>query len=308
MIACSASHNPNVPHDLKSYFDRCYQPRKLLGKSPRTTILYRLVLARFGEYVGSPPTLDHLNDDALCGYLQYRIQQGRAQHTVDKERAKLVALANFAARKKHIGTFPDVPALNPAKITPRCWGREELEKLLAACASEGGLIGACPASLWWTALHYLFLYTGERTEAALSIRWEWIVGNWLTIPAQFRKGGKKAASYMLPPIVADSIEKLRPFTGETGSVFAIPWARGHLSGTFYRRYTALLKRAGLPVGRRWKPQCLRRTFATYLEAAGGDATDALGHSTRRVTKESYLDPTITSKEQPAAMVARALSL
>jgi integrase len=308
MIACSGSQNPNVPHDLQTYFDRCYLPRKLLGKRPRTTVLYRMTMLRFGEYVGHAPTLDDLNDDSLCGYLQHRITQGRAAHTVDKERAKLVALANFAARKKHIPTFPDVPALNPAKVTPRCWGREELDMLLAACASEGGLIGAAPASLWWTALHYLFLYTGERTEAAVSIRWEWIVGNWLTIPAEFRKGGKRAASYLLPAKVAQTIALLRPYTESTGEVFALPWARGHLSGTFYRRYTNLLKRAGLPSGRRWKPQCLRRTFASYLESAGGDATDALGHSTRRVTRESYLDPTVTTQEQPGDVVAKALGL
>jgi integrase len=92
----------------------------------------------------------------------------------------------------------------------------------------------------------------------------------------------------------------------TPTVFALPWARGHKSGTFYRRYTMLLERAGLPTGRRWKPQCLRRTFATFLEAAGGDATEALDHSSRRVTKQSYLDPTHSKAVPHSSIVAASM--
>jgi len=302
MIACPS---PNIPHDLTDYFSQVFSPRKLLGKAAQTSVLYRLTLARLGEYVGRTPTLDDLNDDTLCGFLAHRLAIGRAQQTVDKERDKLVALANYAARKRHIVEFVDVPKIKPASITPRCWGKAELDKLRATCAGEGGLIGACPASLWWTALHEVFLHTGERTSAALSIRWEWIdAAGWLTIPAEHRKGGKKPGNYYLPASVLAAIEKLRPFTGHTPTVFAVPWAKGHKSGTFYRRYTELLKRAGLPTGRRWKPQCLRRTFATYLEAAGGDATEALDHSTRRVTTQSYLDPT-HSKAVPAGSIVAA---
>lgn len=297
--------SPNIPHDLRDYFAQVFSPRKLLGKAAQTSILYRLTLARLGEFVGRPATLDDLNDDTLCAFLQYRLTLGRAQQTVDKERDKLVAIANYAARKRHIAEFVDVPKIKPAAITPRCWGKAELDKLRATCAGEGGLIGASPASLWWTALHEIFLHTGERTSAALSIQWEWIDrAGWLTIPAEVRKGGKKPGVYFLPASVLAAVEKLRPFTGMTPMVFAVPWRRGHKSGTFYRRYTMLLERAGLPTGRRWKPQCLRRTFATFLEAAGGDATEALDHSSRRVTTSSYLDPT-HSKAVPASSIVAA---
>ena len=43
---------------------------------------------------------------------------------------------------------------------------------------------------------------------------------------------------------------------------------------------------------------MRRSFASHLEAAGGNATDALQHSSRRVTKESYLDERIVKSEAP----------
>lgn len=54
----------------------------------------------------------------------------------------------------------------------------------------------------------------------------------------------------------------------------------------------------LPHDRRCKPQRIRRTFASFIESAGGDATEALGHSCRRVTLESYIDPTVVRKPPP----------
>ena len=292
---------------LVDYFARVFAPLRLLGKAAQTSVLHRLTIARLGEYLERPARLDDLCDEVLCGFLAHRLAQGRAGHTVDKERSKLLAIANYAARKRHIPEFVDLPTLAPAEIVPRCWGRAELDKLLAASLSATGTIGACPASLWWSALNLLFLYTGERTSAALGIKWEWITADgWLSVPAAVRKGGKQSASYFLPSLVLQALEALRPYTGGGALVFAVPWLRGHKSGAFYLRYTKLLKRAGLPSGRRFKPQALRRTFATLLEAAGGDATAALGHSSRRVTVASYLDPTKAVGEPSSVVFARGL--
>ena len=43
---------------------------------------------------------------------------------------------------------------------------------------------------------------------------------------------------------------------------------------------------------------MRRTFASHLEAAGGNATDALQHSSRAVTEKSYLDLRVVKREAP----------
>jgi integrase len=299
--------NTSVCMLLSDYFARVFAPRRLLGKSAQTSILHRLTIARLGEYLERPARLDDLCDEVLCGFLAHRLAQGRAGHTVDKERSKLLAIANYAARKRHIPEFVDVPTLAPASIAPRSWGRAELDKLLAACRTTTGTVGVSPAALWWSALHLLFLYTGERTSAALGIKWEWLAADgWLSIPAAYRKGGKQSAAYFLPPVVLEALEALRPYTGGGADVFALPWLRGHKSGAFYLRYGKLLQRAGLPSGRRFKPQALRRTFATMLEAAGGDATAALGHSSRRVTVASYLDPTKAVGEPSSVVFARGL--
>ena len=52
----------------------------------------------------------------------------------------------------------------------------------------------------------------------------------------------------------------------------------------------------------------RRTFASWLEANGGNATEALQHTDRRTTKESYLDPTIATKAPASRIVGPVMGL
>jgi integrase len=286
------------PHDLRDYFNRIFRPKKLLGKSARTVAIYLATFDRFAEYLQRNPTLDDLTDEALCGFLEWRLSAGRAFHTCDKESDKLVALANYAARKRHIAEFVDIPKLQPPEQLPTCWTREQLATLLAACAQAKGHFGLAPRSLWWVAFHFLCLATGERTEAMLSLRWEMLTGDVLSVPASIRKGRRKAARYRLPMAVVNAVERLRPYT--QGRIFAAPWK--DLRASFYYHYGQLLRAAGLPKGRDFKPQRLRKSFASYLEAAGGDATKALGHVDRRVTRDSYLDTGVTEAGMESASV------
>lgn len=47
---------------------------------------------------------------------------------------------------------------------------------------------------------------------------------------------------------------------------------------------------------------LRKSHASYLEAAGGDATESLGHSNRRLTQTVYLDASICGDKQWADLL------
>lgn len=302
---------PTDPGQLQrtivKFFDTVYAPRKLLGKSQRTIYLYRLVFDRFADFLGRQPLLDDLTDATVCEFLRWRQSKGRSEHTVDKERDKVVAIANYAARKRHIPEFLDIPPLAPAIVSPQCWRIEQLQQLLKAARETPGKIGNTPAGIFWHAIITFAMYSGERTEATLSARWEWLTPDgWLRIPASVRKGRKKPANYKLPRVVLDEFEKLRPFTEATGTIFFIQQKGCWQNGPFYRHYDKLLKRAGLPTGRRWKLQCIRRTFATLLEANGGDATRALQHSSRKVTEESYIDETLIERKPPSAVIEEAL--
>jgi len=296
-----------VPHDLRNYFNQIYRPKKLLGKSERTSRIYLLTFDRFAEFLQHNPTLADLTEDAIYGFLDWRLSAGRAWHTVDKESDKLLAVANYAARKRHIEQFVDRPNLKPPEQMPTCWTLDQLLSLLQACRVARGWIGGAPARLWWLAFHFVCLSTGERTEAMLSLRWDMLKGAILSVPPSVRKGRRKAARYVLPEPVAAILKELRAYSADA-RIFAAPWK--DLRSSFYGHYTNLLKLAGLPSGRDFKPQKLRKTFASFLEAAGGDATTALGHVDRRTTKESYLDTSITEagKESPSVVAWRAMGL
>jgi integrase len=293
-----------IPNDLGDYFDRIYRTKKLLGKSERTAKIYTETFARFAEYLQHNPTLEDLTEDKICGFMDWRLSAGRAYHTVDKEADKLIAITNYAARKRHIEAFVDRPNLDPPESMPTCWTREQLATLLEACRMAKGKFGDAPRAIWWLAFHCLCLATGERTEAMLMLRWDMLKGDYLSVPPSIRKGRRKAARYRLPANVVAILKQLRPYT--KGKIFAAPWK--NIGNSFYKHYTGLLRSAGLPEGRDFKPQKLRQTFASFLEAAGGDATEALGHVDRRVTKQSYLDTSITEadKESPSIVVWRKL--
>jgi integrase len=80
---------------------------------------------------------------------------------------------------------------------------------------------------------------------------------------------------------------------------AIPWDR-HPTYV-YNRLKIILKRAGLPHGRKDKFHKVRKTTASYYEAAGGSAQRLLDHSSPAVTRR-YLDPRIVSPGVPAPSV------
>jgi hypothetical protein len=61
----------------------------------------------------------------------------------------------------------------------------------------------------------------------------------------------------------------------------------------------------LPTDRSCKPQKMRRSHASHLKAAGGDATASLMHESDSTTRKSYLDPSITDSP-PAAKLFRIL--
>lgn len=292
------TNSTNVPTDLADYFDRTFWPRRL-GGSARTQRLYRLVLTRFGEFLQRRPTRDDLNDDVLCAFLQSRLVN-RAAHTVDKERDKLVSLANFAAKKRHIEQFPDVPAIPLPKKQPQAMTLEQVESLLAACRALPGRVGQAPACDWWYAYHLVALTTGERTGAMHCLEWSWLrPTGWLPVPGEVRKAGKPE-THFLPPAVMDVVERLR---GKTFvRIFDMPFT----ASTFWNRNKAVLAAAGLPTTRQWQPQMNRRTFASWYAAKGGNAMEALGHTDGRVTKESYLDPTIATRDPASKLVAQAL--
>lgn len=289
-----------IPHHLHDYFNQIYWPKKL-GRSPKTASLYKGVIKRLGEFLQRDAVLVDLNDDTLCAFLQWRLAS-RSPVTASREKEKIVALANFAAKKRHIVEFVDVPAIPIPEKQPVAMTLEQIQSLLSACKLVTGRIGLVRAAEWWYAYHLVNLTIGERTGAMLELRWEWLrPDGTLPVPGIYRKC-KKPKTHHLPPVAMQAIENLRGRT--EGRIFEFPFHKT----TFWLRNKKVLRAAGLPTTREWQPQMNRRTFASWLEANGGDATEALDHSARRVTTKSYLDPTIAIRSKASTIATDAMKL
>ena len=80
-----------------------------------------------------------------------------------------------------------------------------------------------------------------------------------------------------------------------------PWPYSYTY--LWTEYGRLLRLAGLPSDAKSKFHRIRKTAASYAEAAGGNATAMLRHSKREVT-EAYLDPRICQQQQPVDVLFR----
>lgn len=281
---------------LQHVFEAMYLPARPQIQSERTEHLYRMTFGVFGRYLGHIATLDDLSDETVGAFMRHLKKSGRAATTVNGYRDKLRALWEWCARKKLVDTFPTIGDMPVPVKMPTAWTEEQLHSLFMACAEMPGEVAGIPAPDWWRAIHLISWDTGERTGALFQLRWDMLdlsTGK-LVVPAECRKGGRKPMPYVLK--MDDTIpllRRIRPLTEE----LILPWEMH--SGTFYNRYKKLLKLAGLPYVR-WKSclQKMRRSFASHLEAAGGNATVALAHTSRAMTERSYLDPVLLDTTPP----------
>lgn len=101
------------------------------------------------------------------------------------------------------------------------------------------------------------------------------------------------------PLHADTLTHLTKMPRFGPLVLPWPYHPTYL----WDRYTTLLERFGLPSGRESKFHRLRRSVASHYEAAGGNATEFFGHSSRKVTRR-YLDPRIVTPPTPIDRVFR----
>lgn len=273
-------------------------------RDEKTRAHYRRSVAWLAEMLGRMPQVDDLTDDHIAGLLNW-LQQRRNQsaNTANSAHKCLCCLWRFARDKGLIPTGPTVAPLKTPRRVPRAWRRDELSRLVAAARQSTGSICGIPAGSWWLTILALSWDTGVRATELLSLRWEWIDwdSGWMHVPAECRKGAHHDEVYGLAP---DTLALLRSLP-RSGPLI-LNWER-HRS-RYWQLWKELLRRAELPATRYTATQCLRRTFATWLEIGGGSATDALGHSSRDTTRRSYLDPTMTRTRSSDRLPFRLLDL
>lgn len=276
---------------LLTFLDTVYVPLKLRGRSLESVRLLRHAINQFSKHLGRDATLDDFDDLTVSQFLAARAAR-LSPNSVARERSGLLALWNLAQARGLVRLRPLVaPELIP-EATPRAFTADELARLWTSCGQVRGYVGPIRAAIWFCALLGVLFYTGERITAVLRVNRDNWRRPWLAVPAEARKGSRKPATYQLPDHVADLIDQVSKHDQPT--LFFWP-----ASDTALReRWKVITRRAGLGDGPEVQFHALRRSFASWLAAAGGDPRAALGHSSEKVTKR-YLDPRITEAGRPA---------
>jgi integrase len=282
---------------LEQIFCDNYLPERTSISSPLTVRQYGRSLRLFTTFLGHPGKPSDLTDRTVGKFLRWLVEVEGVKSTTANGYVKQVkALWVWLAKKRIVAEFPTVSKLKEPEAVPVAWTREEFQKLFAACGEQVGFVGPVLAGLFWNAFYLVLWNTGERTGAMLALRWDWLdmKSGHLTVPGEFRKGRTQSMVYKLKP---DTLIALRKIVKPQRELIFDLGTCKEKSDYFYARHRTLVKSAGLPyVKHKSGPQKGRRTFASFIEAAGGNATKALKHRDRRVTEDSYLDPRITEVE------------
>lgn len=261
-----------------------------------TARLYRLAIRQFSLSLLRRAEVEDLSEDRIAQHVARRLAKGTAAGTIAGEQRKLYALWRFACKQNYLKVWPSSKPIRVPQRIPRAWTAEELKKLFS-CTKFAEDVGQVDGPLWWSALFSCLWDSGERITAMLSIRWDSVDLDGLTIyiPAEERKGETEDRVY---PIAEETAQLLRRLPREYRPFF---WP--YDITTLYNRLKRMLLKGELPADRRSKFHRIRRSTASHYEAAGGNATELLGHTSRKVTR-GYLDPRIVKTKSAVDMLFR----
>jgi integrase len=260
--------------------------------------------------------LSELSDELIAAYLAWlKNRPSRAANhersislaTVRKHQTHLLAMWRLARRRsirERLGEAhcpahdPDLDPVRVPKRSPEALSVVQVGSLLSIAAQQDGHVSGVPSADWWEAFLMLMYFTGWRVDSLLQLpRDAWSIGPPATIklPAELNK--QRADDVRLVNTrLADSIERVvgghrcpKMFGGDMSYVTAL------------RRMRRMWKAAGLPRLRKYF-HALRAAHAVACENAGLNATESLGHSSRRVTVDHYLPGHMLEKPQPGLVL------
>lgn len=271
---------------LESLYCEKYEPLALRSRRPNTKRLYRTTLRMFSLYLNRRARIIDLNDATVSGFAAWRLGNGLSKRSVNKDLFNLLAIWRWAHKKGYVKNWPDVELERPPLRVPVALTRDELTSVLEAIRVETEYVGDIAGSVFWLALFLVIWNTGERIGAVMALTWDRtdLKRGWVRFIAEDRKG---ATADNALPLASYTIEALKAIKRNEGLVFRWPYSATHI----YYRFGKIMERAGLPNTGLYKFHVLRKSVASHYEAAGGNATELLGHTSRKVTR-AYLDPRI----------------
>lgn len=297
---------------LTELLNERYAP--LHNLSEKTQTLYRYSIDRLEDFIASEEgtrrkaVLEDLNDLTIARFLRWRAKtphRGRipSQGSVLKDRVQLAAMATYAARKRLIAEFLELPRMRPVERIPRGYTHADVEKIVRAARNRRGDIGPVPAAWFWLTLCWSAWLTAERLTALLSLRWDDVdlERRTLTFRAEHRKGHTRDIQRSITQQLAEAMAMKRRAGGE----LVWPWLEHREKGSIFESLRILTNSAGVQFR---GFHGFRKSSASYLKAAGGDATEHLDHDRPSTTKKSYLIPEIVQNGPSAADLLPPLDL
>lgn len=273
---------------LRTVFLEKYLPQNLRITSPSTEKHYRISIDHLDEMNGAAVHVEELTDELGLRFARWMTKRRLSPATVNQRLGYLRAIWRWCAKRQLTTTWPTFNSVVEPQKTPRAWTIDQIRSLIASCRKEQGSIAGTPAADWWVNLHRFLWETGERIGATLQVEWCDIEPGRraIAVPARMRKGKCKDMLYVVSAELMTALQlQRRPYHEQL-----FPWP--FHQATLYFRYDRILTRAGLPCDGKSKFHRMRKSFASHLKAAGGDATYALRHTSARITMDNYLDPTI----------------
>ena len=232
---------------------------------------YKWVVRSF-ERLAGPVELDSLSGDDVNRWLGHLKEIGRSPFTIKQRRISLLVLWRSAWEDGLAPPLEPVKRLKPLQHDPQAWTVDEVRKLLAAAEASS-------RPLFWCSLVRAGYDSGLRLGNLLALRVEQVAA--VVRLRQVKVG--TPVSVQLRPETLESIRQQATGRDVSGLVWPL-WGRRE---AFYRGFRRLVASAGIRKGTfRW----LRRASATAVESVEpGRATELLGHRSRAVTEQFYLD-------------------
>lgn len=290
---------------LSQFFRHVYLQRRYLGDG--TTITYWCAIHRFQDWNKKPILLSRLNADLVRSFLRdYRTKNSPV--SVNQKRQTILTLWKYAHIWDFCATPPaadhEIPRLPTPKRIPRAWTVDQFSRILAACCvardiKHKGIVWDCRH---WRALWLVIYDTGERIDALLHCRRSDIAHTGhLTIRGELRKGQRRDIVRKLHAQTMEAIEQLPP------NQLLFPWPLSRRA--IWREVNPIIHAAGLPVDRRNKFHCARRTSATQVAVSLGIAAACrhMDHSSMQLTLSAYVDPRMLPDNDVADVIQRPAS-
>lgn len=292
--------------EFSKHYDK-FAAKKLPFADPQTLYQYRLNLfTRFSEFLGRGAGLDDLTDETIAACMIWLVRKkGLSPTSANKMRDNFNAFWGFLARQRIVERFPEIAEMpEPEKIVV-AWSRDQLHRLWNALSHQPGEWSGVPCSLWWVSLHGVLWDTAGRIGAVRQLRWADIdLGDGCVVMRpETMKGKRRGKVLYVHPQTIDLLGKMRDLLDwqSDGLVWPFPFKRDEYIYTLYR---TILQGANLPTGRERMFHCVRKSSSSWFDAAGGDASKLLGHTSRAVTERHYLDPKVTGRMNASELLFR----